>query len=466
MRKTVISISGIILVIIAILLLTPLIMGPWSISAYQNQLSRIIQTLYAKNHVTVKVLRYHRSWFSAKADVRLTIKLGPLKTPSQNQSHQLLIKQHLIFGPIIFTRNLLGRSKLYIAKIVVKNKSNTPGLKARSFARISFDNTLFESGSADHIVVRSPQQTIIINNLKNRLIYSPKNKTMRGDFNIASISSTQQITQKQAAMTVDLAIKNIQAIFNLQKQGLIWYGERHLKIGSLKAHSPKSQSTSISHLQLSLKQTQQNKKTTVVLQLQANAIHSPKIHLGTSQLTLNLKSLDSSAWQHFIYNAKSLGQLQYATTQTQWPTLVQPAIALISKGLAINLKNLHLNTPNGAVIANASFDIPKQTGKQNLISLTGKSTGQIELQMPKSWLLKQISQFYSHHLTQSRLSTEKHTSSKQLAEKTVDNWIADKTLLQANHHLLLKLELKNGALSINGKSSLFRFVKQRTNKTG
>jgi len=438
-RKLFGLIIGILVIVIVIFLALPLGIGFWMKSHYQ----KILNSVNKSSAIVIKVVDFDRGWFTSKATVQVTIKTQQLQLGQQNmlaglsKPVQFTMQQRIQNGPLIF-----GNNKLLWAKALVHSTSSDSNNKFDSKTTIHFGNIVDNIFSTKAITITSGQKQVVIQDVNSQVIFVPKTQHMTSQASIGSIT----LFEKENTVTnvKKLVLTNVKSNSDIKYVKPLWYGDRSIAVDRSTYFSSTKEPVTINHIIIASKQSQVNTTTASLLAIHANSITTKNINLAPVDLKFSLTGIDTASLSNLIAAVK-LDQSQ--TNKEQLKTLYPASLALLNKGLTATLHYFKFGTPEGPVNATAQLTLPKQAETTNAFSLLQNATGQFYVQMPSAWLKQQLVHLYQSNIVS---VVGKDLSASDMANKQIQAWINNKTLIQDESNVKITITFKDGILLING----------------
>ncbi|MBA2653673.1 MAG: DUF945 family protein [Gammaproteobacteria bacterium] len=370
------KISGLIVVLFLLLLLTPFLIGVIFKQNYNKAFKPIFQNL----NLSAQLLEYKRSWFFSDVIIASHFPLADQANNTNNHEESVVISQRIYHGPIIFTK---GYPRIKLAWIYIDSYVDQKTHFAKT--TLTLNRTLSTELALDEYA--------LIHN--NKLLYSLKG--LKGDIVIDShdMNLTSNIRFNHIFANIDSAreISKFNATIDLTKnQSGLWTGKQVYHFGELKwlqgntvynFHAFNYKITNALH--------HEHYDTKIDLDMAALLVN--KLDYGAQKISIELNQLKPSELALLQHN-------QFSSLQTPSQMLMyqHDFMELLNKGAELKINNIHLNTLKGPINVQGCITCPCNNNACNLSSLFSKLTGNIKGQVPTDVANSFLTNSYFHFL--------------------------------------------------------------------
>lgn len=444
MKKLSITLGTLILIGLFVIFVLPFFIGIW----IQNEYPKVVDKLSANQGFSIKVLAYHRGWFSSDARIQIQLNDKLLKMEKYSglsTNSSISVNERIHHGPFIFTKNTDGKKEFLFAAALIQNNTKLAENHLQSNTEWSFGNTLNSHFIAKKLSFGSNQQKIQLNGLQGNFHYSPGSQHVKVDVNLkqARMQITPQGTHTKGGI---ITISNVNSAGDYSTKGPLWYGIRKMSAGQVTVNTPEKTQIIIKNISANIQQRQKQLNTDIVLLFETQLFHGPNMQWGPAQLQLRISNLNTKSLINFMNRATAVQQIAQPKAAI---LMYQPFMKLIGQGLTIKLDKFFLRTPKGPIDVNAELQIKPQSGSPSLPGIMKNLLAHASLQIPKPLLAQHLTDTYK------KKPSHKHTALKttpeKMAEQQIQHWISTNMLTQSGDILSMTVNFQQGKLLINGK---------------
>jgi uncharacterized protein YdgA (DUF945 family) len=431
----------VVLILLLFVFATPFFMG----ILIKKEYPKLLAKLADQSNLQIKVLDYHRGWFSSNALVQVN-------SPASSKP-ALTLNEKIWHGLLIFAKTPQNSSKVLFARAYLTTNLQNPDTTFAADTVWTLQGSLKTNIDSPKFQFNTHENQIQFLNLKGNVAYSPLTDTVKTNTQMDAL----HLTQTKPNSSFQISLKNIFAQADFYKKQNLWYGTRQIQIGSFSLMSPNKPTITIDQMALKIEQTAHHDMTNIAIDYQAQQVLKENLKMGPVHFLLQLNDLDSKALADLITRAIQAKQ-QAMSVPTLIAQLYQPFFTIITKGFSITLNPFSFNTPQGLVSLSANIQIPKQAENPSIETLLKGSQIDAKLQVPQSWLQEQLTLYYRNQQKQAPQMQQNGNTDvallapEFLAQQKIKNWITQWSLVAKNDQLTLHVEYKKGQVFLNGQA--------------
>lgn len=447
MRKSSIVITTLIGIVALVFLGMPLMFG----FTLQAKYPAVISQLSNNTNAELKLISYHRGWFTSQAKLKVTLNdqtVNPksLTSPAQQPLTQFVVDQTIKHGLVIFTKGLWGHNRFFFSCAVITNTVNSHQIKIKALTEWTLNNQLISNIVVPLLQIDNSGQRILIQNGVGSLNYPLNGTVIQGG---ALINNFQNWIKKPSAQVSvyekKLQLNNVRLSFNNHHQDNgLWYGVTSLIIPKGVFYADQGNATTLDSFSFTINQHPMNSShTAIVLSSRAAQIANSNFNLKNLNVALNLNGLQTSA----------LVNIDKAMEQNK--PVYGSILELLAGGLNVNLNPFTFNTNDGPVKLQAQFNFPQQSKNTAnplfWFQAYRQLIAQIQMQMPQASLNKWMSNFYQRKNTIEESSLTIDTSDvTAFVNEQINYWLNNNIIKKLGNNYVTQINLKQGQLLING----------------
>jgi len=439
MRKIAAVVFIIILILVLIIFIGPLFVG----MEIQKQYPKILQTISQQRHVKVTIDKMQRDWFHTDA----TITFAPESMPNV----KLVIHQRIHHGPFIIGKSASGKKSIMYARALVSSNSDSKNWNFHSSVLWTFENDLkSQSNLQNALFSDSLGNHFKLSDVTANATYNLNQHSLDGQYKVAQLN-IHATPEDKTGQPIDVVLQNISGSMRTTFDHALWYGSHQSQIENLKGMSNNKDLFSANNLAIHYYAQKMKENSNFDFNLSAQQINLPHNKVGPVQMSLSFYDINTQSLVNFINVSSSMSPEQQSNMMLL-SALYKPTLDLVSKGFSIRMNKFIVNTANGAFNLNFQAKLPAQPENQGIGELLKSFTFQGRASMPKHMLLDQLTQFYKqkqlHH-------PELNITPKDVADHVVQQWIANKMLVESGANVSMNMSFKAGNFLINGNQPDF-----------
>ncbi len=439
MRKHYNLIIYCIVLLLCLILLLPLCVGIWFQQKFPKFVSNLGKAYGGKAHV----ITYQRGWFTSHAVISVLI---PAKSLKQNQkAHFLTINEKIWHGPYVFSR-INGYKKLHFATALVETKFSNQYGDLKAITTLHFDGSYYSILHSNHLTLPRINHIIRISGINWQFTLSHNSRLLSSNLKLSNLEETSRESNvlPQVWKKPNLKIRNLNYVLQVNDKHQPWQKQQKLNASSITVSKNRKNTIQLSQIMLSEQSKQIQRGLAVSVKLSARSLQTSMLIAQPFTLKASIKGINTSIYQKLIQQARSV--LHNQDTKKMQRKLESSLTQLLASGLSVNLDYLHLNTPQG-LLRFSGYGSINSKAITRISDLASDFVGQLKLSLPKQWLEKQLSHFY----TDQRLPvTTKQNLSNAAAMGQINYWVAHKKLVRDKDNLNAVIKVNNGKLFING----------------
>lgn len=474
-----------VLVIIVLILLVAGFALPYFMGRLvENKYSQVISTIPSSDRLRVKVASYQRKWFSSDVKLEVVVKVPIINKHAEGTGSQKLlastlyfiVDQHIQHGPFIFAQ-MPNQSQFMVAQAFINSSIHLrkPALQLPN----TTSTAISPAGNAATQLTQAAVTTVvklngdIVNDLNIPLVSydTPQEGII---YNIKNITSHTEFTGNLRKINGQLNVGafNFESPgFKQQMQSLVFNydltktpeglfaGEKKTQISQL-SWSYKGSQYILRGIDLDLHSTAANNKANYTINVKLNAAIVDNMSYGPNSLTLAFSNVDVPTLLLINQQRQKL-QSTVMDRQSLAANYSQLLLALFSKGMHINLKNLNVATSYGAVVATGDILFPSQpTATANPLAVLAGINATIGIRIPQAIVLKALVSYHTWANNREVVATQTtaaagvaipSTDPQQQALQQLTGWIQNGWLAADADHYVFNLSYKENRLLINNK---------------
>ncbi len=451
MKKYWLIFSAIVGLMLVIVLSTPLFMG----LLIQKRYPQLIKD-FNTPHVSFELVNFKSGWFSSIANIKITLRSA--ETGLTNDSSPLasfVIAQKIQHGPILIQKTKNGSRHFITALAIMQNKSLADNINFKTDTVWTLNNRINTLVDVQKILLGNDRQRIEINQLVGTISFIPSEHRFISQLTLANGSLFENNPEKVGNDIVDLVkvmeLTDFGLTMNITKVQSVWYGERHFTAGKITVFPYGGADVlSADNFAVNLNQTQHDELTDFELTNQIEQISEGQFKIGQLQLAFSLKNMNTGLLQNFAENLLNNSDFQRLK-------LYSNLIDMFAKGMSLDLSKLQFNTESGPVMASAQINSPvTNITISGLLHLIENLNIQAHAEVPKEWLMKNLTHFYE---TKQSENPQLKINPDSLARQYMEHWLTHHLIIPKDQQVSMNLKYKEGRLLINGeKPSLDNFL--------
>ena len=482
MKGLKITISTIIILLLLIFLVLPFGIGLWTKHSYKT----LIENLPPTANVSVKLAKFDLGWFHSKAVI--TVDLHPQTlSPSTTKRNdiRIIFYNDIKQGPVIFSKKSNGANKTTFA--FSQTAIRAPSIKLKSTTTWQFNNKIKSLFSSEQFELNLSGLTLEIKGLRGAGTYNVASKRWEGNANIDSGSLSSRLTSHVPSTTL-VTFNDVAYSGKVRRVGLVGYGKQSISFSTLKIMSSHENQKNpvISNLTITSEVGQDEDTTNFRLTFDANKVQDSEFDVNSFSLNASVEGLNTNALNNLIKLSHT--QSKTSNESTTFAKIAKASTKLFRQGFSFKLHQFYLGTSQGRVDLKGYLKLPKFNKGNTTTKVTSLATGELQLQVPKQWLISQVANTLSflkgkknNSSTQSlnqattpsdqattpsnqtvtpldQTTTPANQTATPLEQATtmVQQWENDGYLLLSANNYISTINYKDGKLLINGKVPDFK----------
>lgn len=447
MRKLAYFILGLILLFVIIFAFSPWLIGN-RVQSYVAQTSQTIQQKYPGT--SVEVVNYNKHWFSSDATFKVTYRV-PLLFSSLGRSNPITLtfNAHITHGPIVgYTRNGSRHHTLAKSAIVL----TSPNMQGNITVVANWNNSVNTIFDVERFKSDLNQSSLTLQNLMGHLDYAHGSQDLHYDVTIGQFIHT--ITSAQGKDSVNTTNSKLKG--TLSRQDDFWAGTLRISRDSVNVTRNNTLMLGVKNITADYSSKVHEGRADLHSEVKAADVTFAGEQYGSLGYTASMLNADIPSLNKLIDAAKKL-YLSNDVSMGRMIAIYAPLSNLVEKGLTLNVQNFKLDLPDQDPITfTASIQFIQAPQDINFLNIFNYMSATGNVSMPREFVLQQFTEFFQDILNKQHNT---HDSASHQAQQALDEWIANKMLIQKTKDLLeMQFSVKQGKLLINDHEPNFELT--------
>ncbi len=433
MRKLLVAI----LVLAVLVLGTPFFIGLWVEHNYPKEIQLVLQK---SPNLSLQIQDLKRSWFSTHVDALVT----------DNATHfTASFQQTILHGPIVLYRDQDGQHIAFAKAAILTNFAKSSGFAAfESSTLLNWRNELVSHYLAKEVDYQTGLYRLVITNLKGYGKMKLNGDRASARMRLGQVEITPNVKPGAPATIVTLHDLSLKAKVDVREG--IWLGAYQVQLNSADVKTPKSSFTAIKDLNFKVAQNARDHKISSSVVLKIADQNYPLAKIQKLDFSLGLNNLDYSAMQAFS------AQFRQASAAPALAAAALPGamLGVVSQGFTMDTQlTMGYNQDPIAMTFNTNLPPLKQpsTWQAITLNLVAKGHACVPMQLVKDAL----TEMFASHIASLQASNPQQKitlNAVDLANKTLNEWVARKMLIVQGAEVCLDFTLKQGQSLVNGQT--------------
>lgn len=434
MKKVSIILLSIVLIIVAIIFISPFVIG----FLVKNNFSEVLNTISSPK-IKFELVSYHRGWFNSQAK----IKIQPQPYLKIDSGSSITVVENITHGPFFFVTDLSGKKHFTFGQAYLALKP----LAGKVFAA----NTIIDSNGNIKGFVRIPH-LILSSKSDTNLVY----RDIQGVYTITSdLKHMQGHIQFSNALGTfpngTVQLKHMTAEFKMRKGPLgFWLRDQSVSLQSVQVNMPSNKlNLTLSGIKGHIVTRENNNRFNVLVTLELQNVIDAKEKTGPYQLNLSVNELDMDSLQKLMsFLKENSGFANKKLTRFQEQQFAALFLDLVGKGVKLSLNQLSVTTQEGRVLAQGGLTLPEQKNSGGLAQALVTAKANFKLTLPPALLSAVLNEHYDAF---KKANPNSSLNPSEIAQKQIGYWIKTGWLTQAGDQLQFDLNYQAGRVLINGR---------------
>lgn len=364
-----------IILIATILIAAPPIIG----LVFQNAVDMKMSFLGLQKKADVKVISYHRGWFSSDvvssikfmdADVRAVLQQLGVASENIPEPLELVFVQHIQHGPVFYVKK---KALTWFGLIAIDRKLQVAPNQEKLFAKFGITDSLVR---IDQTLLSLTGKCLTHINIGNYYFTFPNGiragfSSLQSNVWLSSFAprvkgdvTVNTLTLDDEAMSVLLPYGNIQ--FDLQKdrQGL-WIGSQSLSLSEIVARDEDSQLFALNDIQINGLTDESAGLIDVRKKVSLKKMQLDSQQLGPFYLQVSINRLNAQAIANVIEAYQEISQQGELYESQLHQKMLDLLPDVIAPGASIQLDKLNVTTPSGQLQLSGKVAWPRKNFSQD-----------------------------------------------------------------------------------------------------
>lgn len=429
----------------------------------QTKYPQMIQAMSKSGDVELKMLSYHRGWFNSEAVIQVSLahpsllKLSDwVSTESEQPPIQFVLSQNIEHGPWLMVTTPAGKSKLFFGQAMIKSHVNPSMGDIDSMTLVKITGSILSVLSAPEIKYynKKDHTLALMSGLTATFNLTPGLTEITGQVKLPKLILKTSDFQQQ--------IHGLSARYKLftSKSGL-FLGDRLTKIENVTwSNNDPHSKLKLNGLAMQSKSNEQHGRVNYQLKAILNTININDADYGPQQIDFGVKNLDIPS---LLTLRQQLSQLQSNThlSSMQLMKYNESFMMLLSKGMEVDLRKIHLVTPWGKPLIVGRISLHPQTSLAlNLDTFLSYMDAKVHMEIPGPILVQTIEKLDQTALGKELglvdagdLDKASDTNGflRQKVKEKVAGWVENNVLIAQGDGYLFDLLFQNDKAYVNGQ---------------
>ncbi len=429
----------------------------------KNQYEKLLAQVPASDDFQVRLVSYHRGWFTSKAKVEATIELPPTKT-EPNRSIKLVSTDVLEHGPVLWDSSkteghfwMLGQSFVRTSLQVVSGlpESLKDKVVISGLTHVKLDGAMLTTLKGNPITYMDPkgEATVDWKGLVGSWKTDGAFTSVKGNLHLLGVD----VNAKQA--NVNFSGINLRYNEEKSKDGF-WLGENSVLVPMLSLVENNQQVFLLKGLHLDIASHQKGDFIASKLLLKFADLQLKDKHYGPAVLKANSDNLDAKAVAKLNALAQEINEhSQGKPTAEQQSELMQAIVTVLGKGASIAVEKLEINTSKGLIDGHSQLHFaPIPKGQEaSLPQLMQTVAFSADLAVPTSIVEDALGQMEKRHAVAMALMAQSNNggnSAQQVpdAKQKLAAWMELGFIQKVDGRYRVTVNFEKGQWMINGKT--------------
>lgn len=443
-----------------VLILVIVFVLPWGVGyVIQDRYPKILQTISQTGQVQLTLDQYDRGWFASQAVIRVRVshpeilRLNGWLNNNEGAPLEFILIQGIDHGPLLHSHPLLGKNHWYIGQALIDTRIDPVLGKVDSLTLVQLNGSLMSIITAPKLVYQNSEQRVNaeIHNFNSVLHLSSNLKKISGHANLPQITIQASHFQQN--------IFGFDIHFNLKRNNALFLGDKETKIQEIALMDPVHQSQIILRgLHLHSVNTEKNNKLDYKLLADLTSLDLDQNHYGAQKIDISVCEMDVPSLLDFLNELKKAPIIANITPM-QLMHDNNLLLALLAKGLVVELKSIRLSAPSGTLSLSGKIVFPTQTTQSpSLFDILNVLDMNLRLQISKSFLTELLSIanlniVFNRSIMPGLMGVVPSSEDpKQKAQVEIARLVENKWLIPEGDTYTLNLIYKNKQLIVNEQS--------------
>lgn len=448
----------------------------------ENTLMENMKSISDTNGVEVTISNYKRNWFTSEAELNWKLKV-PAQISQQaketipEQNYDIKLPLHIVHGPFIFTNGGLhfglgyAHSALNLPEQYEKQfkeafteASDKPKLDMNILVTYFNKSKVNLNVPSFKLFTKEGNAEFDWHGMENRVNITKEMKNIVGNFLVNGIQF-----KKEKEGSFSMGKFNIEYDLNKTDSGFV-LGTTDVNLDSLHVEDKGKSVFSITTLESTTSTTIENGLFTAHLKASFDKITTKNKVVGPFNIEIAIRNLDAETLINLNNQVSSMQQAPEAARQQMFLTMLPELPKLFSKGPELEIPEMHITMPEGAVKGNSFISLPKQENT-NPLELIQNVTGKGKLTIPAAVLKVVLTESIQHKLAsqpdleqtlleQMQKDTAKTASTtppsreeivKMRVEQQLNGITQTGLAVKTGENYVLEFNLEKGQVTVNGK---------------